>query len=619
MRPPDPVFEWGDWRFEPAEWRLTRASSGLVPLPNKSLSLLGLLLARAPRLVTKDEILQTIWEGRAVEEGNIAFHVAALRKVLDADGAPSCIETVRGRGYRFICPVTLVDEAPAAAAGPTAQPLVAEPAVALASPRRTRRVFARFAPAALLASFIAVLAWTSLVDLDATSRSVVVMPARSADGAPVDGIADAIAARLARQPNVRVVSSAWAAADEEALDAGRRLQAENVLTATVDRSTDPWRVELQLTRMHDRQRVWRWAFHLRPGEPAPASAIAVRAADGLGRYFGLDSRPDRMGAHPEAVALAGQARAQWKLRTPPSVQGAITLYQRALAIDPGYALAYAGLADCYNLTMSGLPVEVRAVNARVNAQRALSLDPDLAEAHTSQAFALYKFDWRWREAEAAFRRAIAADPSYALAHHWYGDMLALMGRVEEGIAELRRARALDPASLPLLIDLAAALTNAGRLAEAREAIDAAAAIDPMFFGVPLRMSAILAAEGRERESLEEDWRSQVLRGASLESIEALRAAYRRGGVPAVLRLEIAQLEAAAPERFAVPAHASFLAGKYARLRDREKTLYWIRTAIDRREDIALHLPTYPEYDWLRADPEFQKQLARIGLPGVTVE
>lgn len=178
---------------------------------------------------------------------------------------------------------------------------------------------------------------------------------------------------------------------------------------------------------------------------------------------------------------------------------------------------------------------------------------------------------------------------------------------------MRQAHALEPASLAIISDLAGPLLHSGRVAEARAVVEAGAAINPMYHGIPRRMGEILAAEGRERESLEEAWRAAVLTGATLESIEELRAAYRTGGLAAVLRLEIARLEAGREGRFAVPAQASFLASKYAQLGDRDKTLHWINVAIDRREDIALHLPTYPEYDWLRDDRAFTRALARAGL------
>jgi len=496
------VFEWDGWVFDPAEWRLTSGVTGVVSLPNKSLELLALLLERAPGLVAKDDILSTVWRDAVVEEGNIAFHIAMLRRALDRPGGKSCIETVRGRGYRFIDPVTLqasAAEQPTAAPEPPRvetieEPLLSPPVVVeLPSPGRWRP--AHVVPVVVIALGAGFMGFVAQATPPASSRA-------AASAAPVD---------------------------------------------------------------------------------------------------------------PEVLALTLRARESWRLRTPPSVQQAVALYEQAIALDPSFPLAYAGLADCYNLTMSGLPTGVRATRAIANAERALALDPGLAEAHTALAFARYKFAWKWKEAEEGFRRAIAADPSYALAHHWYGEMLAFLGRHGEAITHLKQAIALDPSSLAIKGDLVPPLLRAGRVAEARAVLQEAAAINPTFHWIPRRMSEVFAAEGRERESLEEEWRALILSGATLESIEELRAAYRAGGRRAVLRLEIARLEAGEPGRFAVPQQATFLSSRYARLGERDKALQWIGVALDRREDAALHLLTHPDYDSLRGDPEFNRMLERVGL------
>lgn len=613
-----PLFDWDVWTYEPQEWRLTSAS-GPVALPNKTLALLALLLDRAPGLVSKDDILSVVWAGTVVEEGNIAFHVAMLRKTLDAAGAPSCIETVRGRGYRFVCPVTrrVPSSGEAAEAVPPATLPVAAPAalpgtLPASGVRRWR--FAHALPVLLLAAGVSLMGWVAIASAPATVREITVLPiVTAADGQTLEGGADAMVARLARLTTLEARAGAGGTPSESLATAGRRLRAASVLRVMVHGSTPPWRVTAELARTADGARLWTWAFDV-PGDRAALPAlVASRVTDGLARHLGVAAM-SRTVANTEALTLALRAREAWQLRSPPSVQQAIALYERAIALDPSFAPAYAGLADCYNLTMSGLPVDVRARNAKANAERALVLDPGLAAAHTSLAFALYKFEWNWLEAESAFRRAIAADASYALAHHWYGEMLGLIGRYDEAIAELRLAQGLEPRSLPILMDLAGPLLLSGRVAEARAVVEEASRINPMFHAIPGRMAQVLAAEGRERESVEEEWRALILRGASLESVQELRAAYQAGGLPAVLRIEIARLEADGMERFEVPVRATFLAGKYARLGDRAKTLHWIRVAIDRREDIALHLPTYPEYDWLRDDPEFTRQLGRLGLP-----
>ena len=495
-----PVFEWGPWTYEPREWRLTSAHQGVVSLPNKSVALLRLLLERAPGLVSKDEILGAVWSGTVVEEGNIAFHVGALRKTLDAPGRPSCLETVRGRGYRFVAPVVrrATADTPAVAVPEPIAPAAVVAGdeatrAARAAPRVSGRLAATWWPAAFLASAVSLLAWSSLSNLS---------------------------------PRV-----------------------------------------------------------------APAN-----------------------GPDAEIQTLILQARESWRQRTPPSVQQAIALYERVKAIDPSFAPAYAGLADCYNLTLSGLPAGLRYERAKQNAERALALDPTLAAGHTALAFVRYKFEWKWREADAGFRRAIAADPSYALARHWYGEFLGLRGRHQEAVEELRRALALEPGSLAIQSDLVPPLLRAGRIAEARAVVEAAAKVNPNWHWIPRRMSEVLAAEGRERESLEEFWRALVLSGATLDAIEPLRAAYRAGGMPALLRLEIAQLEAGGLAPAGVPQQATFLSFKYAHLGDRDQALHWIGVALDRREDAAIHLRTHPGYESLRGDPRFDALLARAGLP-----
>ena len=167
-------------------------------------------------------------------------------------------------------------------------------------------------------------------------------------------------------------------------------------------------------------------------------------------------------ANVEAYQQYLKGRYYWAKRLPDPVQKGIRCFEDALALDPNYAQAYAGLADSYALTASGLAPAVRMPKAKAAAERALSIDPDLAEAHTSLAFILYKFEWNWREAENHFRRAIQLNPSYAIAHHWFGEFLVLMGRFDEGIAELKAAQRLDPLSLSIEADLARGFYRARR-------------------------------------------------------------------------------------------------------------------------------------------------------------
>lgn len=598
------VYEWGGWTFEPAEWRLLNATAGPVSLPNRGLDLLALLLDRAPSLVTKDEILAHVWRDSVVEEGNIAFHIALLRKALDDEG-PSCIETVRGRGYRFVTPVIRhAVEAPRIAETPGKT----HPAPVV--PRRRRLPLVWVVGAVVLSGLILGVGWFSWSHSAPPIRSVTVLPS-------VDGLAAMLVAQIGRDTTLDARLGTAGANGEGPVEAGRRLNAESILRVQVDQTMQPRRVWVSLTRTRDQQHLWSWAFDVPDDSVAGSNAtIAAKIGFGLGRHFGgilADAGRDRPAVNPVAYDLSLQAREQWRQRTPHAIQQAITLYERAIAIDPTFARAHAGLADCYNLTMSGLPSSIRFERARDYAETAVALDPYDPAGHTSLAFLRYKFEWRWQDAEAEFTRALALDPDYALAHHWFGEFLGLMGRYDEAVAHLRRAIELEPQSLAIQSDLVPPLLRAGRVAEARAVIEAAAVTNPNWHFIPYRMAEVLRAEGREREAVENYWRWMLLTGASLDSVNTLRAAYTTGGMVAMTQVEIARylaIETATPGAWM---NATFLARAYARVGERQDALRWNSIALDRREDAANTMLTVPDYDSLRDDPEFNRQLARVGL------
>jgi DNA-binding winged helix-turn-helix (wHTH) protein/tetratricopeptide (TPR) repeat protein len=494
-------YRFGPYVLQPSEWRLEHGDQAVL-LPPKSLHVLIVLVRSAGRLVTKEEILAEVWGNAFVEEGNVAFHIAKLRRILVEPAGEIYIETVKKRGYRFAAPVTVQT----ADAGMASPPANAVPAVV-------------------------------------------------------------------RTPAAR------AATPSDAAPAGRR----RFLAAAV----------LGVLAV-----------------VGSGASLALKGAP-----FGVPARsvPDR-----EASDLYLRAREHWKWRTPHSVQQAMVLYQRALEIDPAFARAHAGLADCYNLSMSGLSPRERYPRAKLHAERALILDPMSAEARTSVAVLRYKFEWRWQEAEDEFQHAIRLDPEYVLAHHWYGEFAGLMGRTGEALEHLKRALALDPQSLAIRGDMVPPLLRAGRVQAARRVVDDAMAIDPNWYGLPMRMADVEAAEGGERQSAENTWRAMVLRGVPLAEIDELRDAFTRGGRDAMTRALIRQylsqdVEPTSPASFGL---ATQLSQAYGQIGERVEALRWLRIAIERREDAALHMLTHAGYDSIRADPRFQALLAEVGLAKV---
>ncbi len=287
---PGPAYIWDKWRFEPTECRLMR-DDALVPMPAKTLDLLATLLRRAPRLVTKEEILTAVWPDAAVEEGNIAFHIAALRKILDAGDGPSAIENVRGRGYRFVHDVAILQLPPTDAV----QQRIAQPPPAAAHQPRRRALWPALSVAGIL---VAALVLTAIMRGRQAEWSVVVMPftvVDSVEGAGlVPGLAQYIVLEL-EKTGIRAQALAGGPTGEQPGDAGARLGADAVLMGTLQQTPAGWRVSVELARTSDGSREWTWVFDVandadRPTGAGPddvrsrlQGAIGGRIASGLQR------------------------------------------------------------------------------------------------------------------------------------------------------------------------------------------------------------------------------------------------------------------------------------------------------------------------------------------------
>jgi eukaryotic-like serine/threonine-protein kinase len=452
-------------------------------------------------------------------------------------------------------------------------------------------------------------------------KSLLVMPLKtlgSPDQAHLEeGMTEAIITRLGGLQQIRVLPAAAIRPNEDAFEAATRLRVAAVLTGSVQRAGDRLRITAQLSRVADRGEIWARQYdEAFTSIFAIQDAIAQRVATSLVTELSPDDRA-RLIRHDarnaDAYDLYLRAREQWARRTPASIALAIRMYQQAIAIEPDFALAYAGRADCYNLAVSGMAPLTRAPLARAAAERALALDPTSAEAHTAMAFLEYKFEWKWEEADREFRRAVELNPRYTLAHHWYGEFLKLQMRHDESIRQFEQAMALDPFSIPLRYDFILALLNAGRIGQARKLLDESRAIDPNAARIFAAGADVLTAEGKPAEALEQRFRSMLLAGTSEGEINALRAAFRSDGMRGVYLKEI-QLTPTqtTPGIGRSPFVATAMADLYVRLRDRGNSLIWLNEAANLREDETLTMKTHP-FDFLRGDPEFIALEKRVGL------
>jgi tetratricopeptide (TPR) repeat protein len=317
--------------------------------------------------------------------------------------------------------------------------------------------------------------------------------------------------------------------------------------------------------------------------------------------------------NPEAYDAYLRGRYFWNKRTGEGLKRAVDYFDRAITADPGYAKAYSGLADSYALMGDweyGLMSPRDAFpRAKAAATKALALDEKLSEAHTSLAFILDLYDWSWASAEKEYKRALALNPGYATAHHWYAWHLMVMGRYGEGIAELKKAESLDPLSLIISADLADALCIARRYDESIEQSHKTIAMDPYFAVAHYQLGQALEQGKKHDEAIAEFRRAIELSGGNTTFESNLANAYavsgrKREAMKAVKDLESRQGQDSS--------NAANIASIYVGLGDNSSAMIWLDKAYQARFNPSILLR--PAFDPLRSDRRFQDLLRRIGFP-----
>jgi DNA-binding winged helix-turn-helix (wHTH) protein/Tfp pilus assembly protein PilF len=320
-------------------------------------------------------------------------------------------------------------------------------------------------------------------------------------------------------------------------------------------------------------------------------------------------------SNPEAEDFYLKGRFYWNKRTPEGLTKALDFFTQAIVHDPGYAKAYVGLADCYNLLReyTMMPSAEAYPRALAAAKKAVELDDHSSEAHASLAFASFWGTWDAATADREFRRALALDPKNATAHHWYATYLATFGRDEEALAEIDRARAIDPSSAAILADKGDILINAGRLNEGIPLLKQMEATDPSFIS-PHRYlkraylergdGAAYIAESREEATLLKD-------PVGLAIVNAAQQGFTSGGTSGMLR----SLRAAEKKYFDEGKLSPFvLAETCARIGDQNEAVHYLKLALEAHDESIPSLPSNSNFSALHGQPAYQAILTQAGLP-----
>lgn len=454
------------------------------------------------------------------------------------------------------------------------------------------------------------------------AKSIAVLPfdnlSRDPDNAYfAEGIQDEIITRLAKVADLKVISRTstqhFKSAPENLPQIAKQLGVTNILEGSVQRVADQVRVNVQLINALTDEHLWADTYDRKltdifavESEIAQTVAQALQATLTGSEKSSIAKKPTE---NPEAYELYLKGRFFWNKRTGVDLRKAVEYFQQAIAKDPNYALAYAGVADSYLLlpNYGGASTQEAVTPARAALTKALELDDSLAEAHASAAL-FYTLDLQLERGISELERAIQLKPNYATAHHWLGLNQMSLGRFDQAIAEEKRALELDPLSLVINADLGWVYFNARRYDEAEAQVRKTLEMDENFFLAHFYLGCVLQLKGRNAQAIPEFQKAFDL-NHDLYALAMLGNAYARDGQTEKARRVLDQLNEEAKSRYVAPyALALTLLG----LGEKEHALAELERAYQTHDTNYLFvIKTDPLLDDLRGDPRFEALVRKV--------
>jgi len=578
-----------------------------------------------------------------------------LREVLgDSSDHPRFIETIPRRGYRFIAPVEVKKPAtedsvalPAPVGEPFPQTIVGKesktPGTSL-----VRRMFERqskrsFALSRITALAVAVLAGSALISgitmhyvrgVNASkgranrSSSLVVLPLENLSGEKdqeyfADGMTDDLIANLAKIRSLRVISRSTAMAykgtHKPLSQIANELNVDAVVEGTVMRVGNRVRITAELVQVSTDQHLWADTYESPIGDVlALQNRVSSAIVDQI-RINLTEEDKERLAKKPavgpEAYEDYLKGRYYWNKRSGEGFVKAIGYFEEATHRNPQYALAYAGLADCYGIigaTIYGsVPAAEAAPKAKAAAIRALEIDPSLAEAETSLATAKFNYDWDWTGAAEGFKKAIQLDPSYATAYQRYSLYLIALGRFEDSFEQIKKARDLEPLSISINASFGWRLYLAREydraIAQLRDTLE----MDPSYEWAHLILGQAYEQKGEYDLAIGEFQKAVELSHSSPLMLSALAHAHALGGNHAEALKLLSRLENMSKKQYVSPFYIAIV---YLGLGKNETAMTWLEKAYADRSNGLVFLKVEPELDPLRSNPRFVALQQKLNFP-----
>jgi len=624
-------YEFGPFRIDAAERLLMRGQQQL-PLTPKAFDTLLLLVENNGHVLEKDELMKKLWPDTFVEEANLTNNISLLRKAIgeNSDGQ-QYIKTVPRRGYCFVANVrqsegedteTAGAEQAGSGSGDSVEETKSFQNGSIKKPWGLKgRVLAACLAVITLAALTYILVSTRPVQPAATTafRSIAVLPFKPLDKASRDevlelGMADTLITILGRTRQIVVRPTGairkYTSIEQDPIDAGVDQGVDVVLEGTIHISGDSIRVNARLWNVSDGTALWAETFEEKfTNMFAVQDSISKKVAGSLSLRLTGEERNQltkRQTESVEAFQLYVEGFYFARLETTDGVNKGISYLTRATEIDPNYALAYAGLSEAYRAASEWLlPPNEAMPKAKLAAEQALKIDPQLPEAHARLAWVKMLYEWDWPGAERHFNRAIELNPNKAEFHHNYAWLLSTLGQHEKALAEASRAEEISPVTGMSIVPL----YNARRFDQLIEKCMRILAQQPNS-GPTLQWLGL----AYEQKELYSDAIAAFEKARRLDDSPDLRAwighVYALTGQKSKALKVLSDLRELSQRHYVSP---FFIATIYIGLGEKDHAFEWLERAFEARSYWLIGLKVSPIFDGLRSDPRFQDLMYRVGL------
>lgn len=581
------IYKFGLYQLEAAERRLLRDGKHL-PLTAKVFDLLLLLVRNSKHLIEKRELMNRLWPDSFVEDNNLTVSVAKLRSALGEDH--TYIETVPRLGYRFIADVKILPDS--------------RLSLAPSQPSRS-------------------MVQTEMkMELARDLPSIAVLPLENATGDQemnylCDGITNTIINSLSQLSQLRVMARdsvfRFRGRNIDPRETGRELGATVMLVGTVLQYNGHLVISVELVDVLYGWQLWGEQFYRKPADLfAVQNEIASDISDKLRIKVFAEERERMVKQHTRSVEAYYAYLKGWyclNKRTMEYFSKGIKYFMQAVNYDPNYALAYAGLAESYNLLYSygALPPRKAIAKMRTAVKKALALNSELAEAHAARGFILLMYDCDLYSAQIELKRAVELNPNYVRAHHWYANCLMMMSRFDEAMTERRTAQEIDPLSLVVRTSIASQLIFARQYDQAIEESMETLELDSRFYIAHAQLAMAHAFKGEYKKGIAAAQESFEL-SKDLEVFSLIGyihgLAEERGKALQVLN----GLKRMAKQRYVDPAYIALI---FVGLGESDQAFAYLQKAFETKSSYLNWMHLDPRIDDIRYDPRFSGLLRRI--------